>query len=79
MKQPSIRHPREELERVHVGESKHVVVCWYDHESDNYEICVNGESVWGSDGFNDHDRAESTFEAIAETLRVVSPRLAEVG
>ena len=51
---------------------KDTVLAQYDHASDNYEILVNGAIVWGSNGINHHDIAETVFEAVVDTVRVMS-------
>ncbi|MEQ8829532.1 MAG: hypothetical protein RLW87_06965 [Alphaproteobacteria bacterium] len=47
----------------------HSVAVNFDHSSDNYEILVNGNSVWGSDGHPfTHEMVCSVADGIISTL-----------
>jgi len=43
------------------------VAMFYDTESDNYEIEVDGRFVWGSNGDNRPELADSIFEIVCDT------------
>lgn len=47
-----------------------VVLAQYDHTTDNYEILVDNNVVWDSNGLNRHDIAEAVFEAVVDTVRL---------
>jgi len=64
MQIPSKRERYEWLAETSMGDN--VILCRYDHHTDNYEITVNGEFVWGSNGFTDHNIAEMVFKAVVD-------------
>ena len=68
MKKPTTPEMTEWLAETSLGND--TVLARYDHTTDNYEILVNDNVVWGSNGLNRHDIAETVFEAVVDTVRL---------
>lgn len=66
MKKPTVLQTTEWLAETSIGDD--TILAQYDHNSDNYEIFVNGSVVWGSNGLNRQDVAEAVFDAVVETI-----------